>query len=141
MRSSRCSTNIENEGERDESLAALIADAKSSPGKISFGSAGPGSTHHLGGELLATQTGAKFLHVPYRGDAPIISALLSGEVDFAFATPTQVVSNVQAGKFRALATTAGVRSPKLPDVPTVQEAIALKDFDLQTWFALAGPDG
>jgi tripartite-type tricarboxylate transporter receptor subunit TctC len=124
-----------------QALAALVADAKTSPGKISFGSAGPGTTHHLGGELLAARTGAKFLHVPYRGDAPVINALLGGEVDFAFATPTQVVSNVQAGKFRALATTAAVRSPKLPDVPTVQEALVLKDFDLQTWFALAGPEG
>jgi tripartite-type tricarboxylate transporter receptor subunit TctC len=124
-----------------QSLADLIADAKGSPGKISFGSAGPGSTHHLGGELLATRSGTKFLHVPYRGDAPIINALLGGEVDFAFATPTQVISNVEAGKFRALATTSAVRSPKLPNVPTVQEALNLKDFDLQTWFALAGPEG
>jgi tripartite-type tricarboxylate transporter receptor subunit TctC len=124
-----------------QSLPDLIADAKSSPGKISFGSAGPGSTHHLGGELLAMRTGTKFLHVPYRGDAPVINALLGGEVDFAFATPTQVISNVEAGKFRALATTSAVRSPKLPNVPTVQEALNLKDFDLQTWFALAGPEG
>ena len=124
-----------------KSLAALIADAKTAPGKISFGSAGPGSTHHLGGELLAARTGAKFLHVPYRGDAPLINALLGGEIDFAFATPTQVVGNVAAGKLRALATTAGTRSPKLPDVPTVQAALSLEDFDLQTWFALAGPEG
>ncbi len=62
---------------RFQSLAALIAEAKSAPGKISFGSAGPGSTHHLGGELLANRTGGKFLHVPYRGDAPVITALLA----------------------------------------------------------------
>ena len=125
---------------RFQSLAALIAEAKSAPGKISFGSAGPSSTHHLGGELLANRTGGKFLHVPYRGDAPVITALLAGEIDFAFATPTQVISNVQAGKFRALATTADARSQKLPDVPTVQEALALDGFNLQTWFALAGPE-
>lgn len=123
-----------------QSLAALIAEAKSFPGKISFGSAGPGSTHHLGGELLAMRTGGKFLHVPYRGDAPVINALLGSEIDFAFATPTQVVGNVQAGKFRALATTADTRSQKLPDVPTVQEALALDNFNLQTWFGLAGPE-
>ena len=123
-----------------QSLAALIAEAKSSPGKITFGSAGPGSTHHLGGELLGMRTGGKFLHVPYRGDAPVINALLGSEIDFAFATPTQVVGNVQAGKFRALATTADTRSQKLPDVPTVQEALALDNFNLQTWFALAGPE-
>jgi tripartite-type tricarboxylate transporter receptor subunit TctC len=125
---------------RFQSLAALIAEAKSAPGKISFGSAGPGSTHHLGGELLGARTGGKFLHVPYRGDAPVINALLGSEIDFAFATPTQVIGNVQAGKFRALATTADTRSQKLPDVPTAQEALALDGFNLQTWFALAGPE-
>ena len=125
---------------RFQSLAELIAEAKSAPGKISFGSAGPGSTHHLGGELLGVRTGGKFLHVPYRGDAPVITALLAGEIDFAFATPTQVIGNVQEGKFRALATTADTRSQKLPDVPTVQEALALDGFNLQTWFALAGPE-
>lgn len=125
---------------RFQSLAALIAEAKSSPGKITFGSAGPGSTHHLGGELLGMRTGGKFLHVPYRGDAPVINALLGSEIDFAFATPTQVVGNVQAGKFRALATTADTRSQKLPDVPTVQEALALDGFNLQSWFALSGPE-
>jgi tripartite-type tricarboxylate transporter receptor subunit TctC len=125
---------------RFQSVAALIAEAKIAPGKITFGSAGPGSTHHFGGELLGMRTGGKFLHIPYRGDAPVINALLAGEIDFAFATPTQVIGHVQAGKFRALATTADVRSQKLPDVPTVQEALALDGFNLQSWFALAGPE-
>jgi tripartite-type tricarboxylate transporter receptor subunit TctC len=125
---------------RFQSLAALTAEAKSAPGKITFGSAGPGSTHHLGGELLGMRTGGRFLHVPYRGDAPVINALHAGEIDFAFATPTQVLGNVQAGKFRALAITADVRSQKLPEVPTVQEALALDGFNLQSWFALAGPE-
>jgi len=123
------------------SMADVIAAAKSAPDKISFGSAGPGSTHHLVGAMLGAATGVKFLHVPYRGDAPVINALLGGEIDFAFATPTQVIANVQAGKFRALATTAAARAPQLPEVPTLQEALSLKDFDVRTWFALAGPAG
>jgi tripartite-type tricarboxylate transporter receptor subunit TctC len=122
-------------------MADVIAAAKSAPGKISFGSAGPGSTHHLVGAMLGAATGVKFLHVPYRGDAPVINALLGGEVDFAFATPTQVIANVEAGKFRALATTAAVRAAQLPNVPTLQEALGIKDFDVRTWFALAGPAG
>ena len=77
--------------------------------------------------------------MPYRGDAPVIAAVLAGEVDFAFATPTQVIANVAAGKFRALATTVNARAPKLPDVPTMQEALGLKDFNTGTWFAMAGP--
>jgi tripartite-type tricarboxylate transporter receptor subunit TctC len=124
-----------------QSMAALIAEARTASEKISFGSAGPGSTHHLVGEMLARATGVKFLHVPYRGDAPVINALLGGEIDFAFATPTQVIANVEAGKFRALATTASVRSPSLPDVPPLREALGLKEFDVRTWFALAGPAG
>src|SRR6266853_502636 len=64
-----------------QSMAALIAEARTAPEKISFGSAGPGSTHHLVGEMLGAATGAKFLHVPYRGDAPVINALLGGEIN------------------------------------------------------------
>ena len=122
-----------------QSMAALVAEARTAPEKISFGSAGPGSTHHLVGEMLGAATGAKFLHVPYRGDAPVINALLGGEINFAFATPTQVIANVEAGKFRALATTAAVRSPYLPEVPPLRETLGLKAFDARTWFALAGP--
>ena len=124
-----------------QSMADVIAAARDAPDQISFGSAGPGSTHHLVGAMLGAATGVKFLHVPYRGDAPVINALLGGEIDFAFATPTQVIANVEAGKFRALATTAAVRMPRLPNVPTLEEALALKDFDVRTWFALAGPAG
>ncbi|HUI97598.1 MAG TPA: tripartite tricarboxylate transporter substrate-binding protein, partial [Xanthobacteraceae bacterium] len=126
---------------RFRTLADVVAAARAAPGTISFGSAGAGSTHHLTGELLGAATGVEFLHVPYRGDAPVINALLAGEVDFAFATPTQVIANVAASKFRALATTAGMRAPELPDVPTVAEALGVKDFDVRTWFALAGPAG
>jgi tripartite-type tricarboxylate transporter receptor subunit TctC len=124
-----------------QSMADVITAAKAAPDKVSFGSAGPGSTHHLLGEMLGMQTGAKFLHVPYRGDAPVIAAVLAGEVDFAFATPTQVIANVAAGKFRALATTWSVRAPKLADVPTMREALGLEDFKVRTWFAMAGPAG
>jgi tripartite-type tricarboxylate transporter receptor subunit TctC len=122
-----------------QAMPDVIAAAGAASEKVSYGSAGPGSTHHLVGALLGTQTGVKFLHVPYRGDAPVINALLGGEIDFAFATPTQVIANVEAGKFRALATTASERSRFLPNVPTVNEALGLKDFDVRTWFALAGP--
>ena len=128
-------------GSKFQSMADLVKEAKAAPDKISFGSAGPGSTHHLLGELLGIQTGAKFLHVPYRGDAPVIAAVLAGEVDFAFATPTQVIANVAAGKFRALATTVNVRAQKLPNVPTIQEAVGLAAFNTGTWFAMAGPAG
>jgi tripartite-type tricarboxylate transporter receptor subunit TctC len=123
------------------SLDALIAKAKDNPGTLSFGSAGPGSTHHLGIELLGRLTGAKMLHVPYRGDAPLVTAVLAGEVQFAIATPTLIVEHIKVGKLRALATAADTRWSGLPDVPTVQQALSLQGYDVRTWFALAGPVG
>jgi tripartite-type tricarboxylate transporter receptor subunit TctC len=121
-------------------LSDLIARAKAAPGTVSFGSAGPGSTHHLGLELLASRTGTKFLHVPYRGDAPVIAALLGSEVQFGLATPTLALENVKAGKLRALAVTTGARSASLPDLPTVAEALGIT-FDVRSWFAMAAPAG
>jgi len=124
-----------------QSLSDLVATAKAAHGTITYGSAGPGSSHHLAVELLAHATGVKFQHVPYRGDGPLITALLAGEVQFSLATPTQVIANVQANKLRALAVTANARAPALPAVPTAEQALGLKDFDVRTWFALAGPAG
>jgi tripartite-type tricarboxylate transporter receptor subunit TctC len=124
-----------------KTLADVVAKAKSAPGTITFGSTGPGSTHHLGIELLGSRTGAKFLHVPYRGDAPIITALLGNEIQFSIVTPTQAIENVKAGKFRALATTANTRDDKMPDVPTVDQALGSIGYDLRSWFAMAAPTG
>ena len=122
-------------------LADIIAKAKAAPGTLTYGSAGPGSTHHLGIELLASKTGAKFLHVPYRGDAPVVTALLASEVQFALATPTLTLENVKAGKLRALAVAGNSRAAALPDVPTVEQAAGMQGYDVRTWFAMAGPAG
>ena len=124
-----------------QSLPELIAAAKAAPETVTFASAGAGSTHHLTIELIANRSGVKFLHVPYQGDAAAITALLGDQVQFSLATPTQAISNVQAGKMRALAVTGNTRMPALPDVPTVQEATGLADFDVRTWFGLAAPVG
>ena len=75
-----------------KTLADVVAKAKAAPGTVTFGSTGPGSTHHLGIELLGSRIGAKFLHVPYRGDAPIITALLANEIQFSIVTPTQAIA-------------------------------------------------
>ncbi|MEI8153626.1 MAG: tripartite tricarboxylate transporter substrate-binding protein, partial [Hyphomicrobiales bacterium] len=106
-----------------------------------FGSAGQGTTHHLGIELLGNRTGSKFLHVPYRGDAPLITALLAGEVQFGLATPTLILENIKAGRLRALATTANERAAMLSDVPTVEQALQIQNYDVRTWFGMAGPAG
>lgn len=123
------------------SLSDIIAKAKAAPGTVTFGSAGPGSTHHLGLELLAVRAGAKFLHVPYRGDAPVVTALLASEVQFGLATPTLAAEHIKAGKLRALAIAGNTRSASLPDVPTVEQALGISNYDVRSWFALAGPAG
>ena len=128
-------------GSEFKTLSDVIAKAKAAPGTVTFGSAGPGSTHHLGIELLAGRTGVKFNHIPYRGDAPVITALLGNEVAFALATPTQTIANVKGGKLRAIAVAANARHPALPDVPTVEQALGIKDYDVRTWFAMAAPAG
>ncbi len=122
-----------------KTLPDLIAKAKSAPGTINFGSAGQGTTHHLALELLAQRSGTKLQHVPYRGDAPLNTALLSGEVQFGLATPTLAIGNIQSGKLRALAVTSNERLDRLPDVPTVEQALGVKDYDVRTWFGLAAP--
>ena len=124
-----------------KTLADVVAKAKTAPGTIAFGSTGPGSTHHLGMELLGSRTGVKFLHVPYRGDAPIITALLASEIHFSIVTPTQAIENVKAGKFRALAVTSNTRYAGMPDVPTVDQALGIANFDVRSWFAMAAPAG
>jgi tripartite-type tricarboxylate transporter receptor subunit TctC len=124
-----------------KSLPDLIAKAKGEPEKLKFGSVGPGSPHHLGVELLALATGVKFLHVPYRGEGPLLTGLLGSEVDFAIFTPTQILGQLQSGTVRALAVTTRTRSSRLPDIATVQEASGVRDYDVGSWFALAGPAG
>jgi tripartite-type tricarboxylate transporter receptor subunit TctC len=124
-----------------KTLADVVAKAKTAPGTIAFGSTGPGSTHHLGMELLGSRTRVKFLHVPYRGDAPIITALLASEIHFSIVTPTQAIENVMAGKFRALAVTSNTRYAGMPDVPTVDQALGIANFDVRSWFAMAAPAG
>jgi len=118
------------------SMADLIAKAKSGQ-TVKFGSVGIGSPHHLGVELVGLATGTKFVHVPYRGEGPILAALQGGEIDFAILTPVTVVGQVQSGAVRALAATTNIRSSRLPDVPTVEEALKLKDFNIGSWYALA----
>jgi tripartite-type tricarboxylate transporter receptor subunit TctC len=124
-----------------KSLPDLIAKAKNEPEKLKFGSVGPGSPHHLGVELLALATGVKFLHIPYRGEGPLLTGLIGPEVDFAIFTPTQILGQLQSGTVRAIAVTTRVRSSRLPDIATVQEASGIRDFDVGSWFALAGPSG
>ena len=100
----------------------FIALAKSRPGQVTFGSSGPGSANHLAGVLFQNMTGTKLVHVPYKGSAGAGIALMSGEIDFMFSNVASVISQMKAGKVRAIATTGARRSPVAPEVPTLTES-------------------
>jgi tripartite-type tricarboxylate transporter receptor subunit TctC len=122
------------------SVAELVRMAKDSPGKLSYASAGVGTTFHLCGEMFKDSTGTFILHVPYRGGGPALVDTLGGQVDMSFPTLSAAVPHVKAGSLRALAVTGTQRSPQLPDVPTLQEA-GVKDFQFTQWLALLAPAG
>ena len=123
-----------------KSLGDLIAMAKEKPGALSFGSVGFGSTHHLAGELLNSTAGVEIVHVPYRGDAQSVTALLGGEVPVIVGTPVLLAPQIQSGGIRGLAVTSPARTALLPDVPSVQEA-GIKGYDVRTWAGLLAPKG
>lgn len=122
------------------SFADLLAAAKKTPEGLSYGTAGIGSTHHLAGELLAKMGKVDLLHVPYRGDAASITAMLANDVSFIIAPPTAVLANIKAGKLRALATTGLQRWAGLPDLPTVAEQ-GVTGYDVRSWAGLMAPAG
>ena len=120
------------------SLKQLIDEARANPGKLKYGSAGVGSILHTTVELIANQTKTKFLHVPYRGEAPAITGMMTGDIDFIAATTGPISSRVRAGEFRALAVTGKTRWRDFPNVPTVAETI-IPGFEVISWTGLAGP--
>jgi tripartite-type tricarboxylate transporter receptor subunit TctC len=117
----------------------LIALARAQPGKLSYASAGIGTTSHLAGELFKSMTKVDIVHVPYKGNVPAITDLLGGQTAMIFATMPTVLPHVRAGKLRALAVLGTARSPALPDVPTVAESVP--GFEVSNWIAIFGPAG
>jgi tripartite-type tricarboxylate transporter receptor subunit TctC len=123
---------------RFQSLKQIIDEARAKPGELKYGSAGVGSILHTTVELIGNQTKTKFLHVPYRGEAPALTGLLQGEIDFIAATTGPISPRVKSGEFRALAVTGKTRWRDFPDVPTVAES-AIPGFEVISWTGLAGP--
>lgn len=121
------------------SVNDLIRHARANPGRLNYGSGGVGSAGHLAGELFKRQTGTFIVHIPYNGGNPAQLALVSGQVDFNFDNLATAAANIQAGRLRALAVTTAERSPLMPDVPTVAEA--LPGFEIDTWWGLVVPAG
>jgi tripartite-type tricarboxylate transporter receptor subunit TctC len=123
-----------------KSARELVDHAKANPGKLNYGTGGIGSTPHLTTELLAMVTGAKFTHVPYKGGGESIKGLMAGEIDLLIDSVTSTAAAFQSGRVRALAVTQARRSPKLPDVPTFEEA-GIRQFDMTHWVGLVAHAG
>ena len=121
-------------------VADVVRLARASPGKLTYASAGVGTTFHFCGEMFKDSTGTFILHVPYRGGGPALLDTLAGQVDMSFPTLSAVLPHAKAGTLRVLAVTGTTRASQLPDVPTMQEA-GVKDFQFTQWLALLAPAG
>jgi len=123
-----------------KTLGELLAAAKASPGKLSYGSGGVGSFQHLTFELLKQRTGAHITHIPYRGSAPAYTDLIAGQLQAMFDSLPAVLPHAKAGKVRVLAVSTPQRVPQLPDVPTVAES-GVPGFDALGWLGIVAPKG
>lgn len=118
-----------------KNVAELIAYAKANPGKLTFGSAGSGTSQHLAGELFKTMAGVDMQHVPYKGGALAMVDLLGGQISMTFGDIPTALPHIRSGKLRSIAVTGATRSPLLPEVPTIAEQ-GLPGFDVTAWFGV-----
>jgi tripartite-type tricarboxylate transporter receptor subunit TctC len=121
-------------------LRELIAYAKQHPGKLNYGSSGNGSAPHLAGVLFTRLAGVDMVHVPFKGGAPSVQALLAGDIQLSFATPPSVLPHVQSGRLKGLAVTSKERTPLVPGVPGMIEA-GLPDYEISFWYGFFFPAG
>ena len=118
-------------------IPELIALAKSKPGALNFASVGTGTSPHLGGELFQSLTGTKIVHVPYKGTAPAMADLISGQVQMMFTSMPTVLAHVKAGRLKLLGTGGTKRSAVIPDTPSISETVT--GFELITWYGIFAP--
>jgi tripartite-type tricarboxylate transporter receptor subunit TctC len=123
------------------SVKDLIAIAKQKPGTINYASAGIGTSNHLTVELLKVMAGIDLVHVPYKGDAPAVTAVLANQVPMMFPTLPVALPYIKSGKLRAVAVSSAKRSALLPDVPTVAESGDLPEFAVSIWVGVVAPPG
>lgn len=118
-----------------KTVKELLAYAKANPGKVNQGSSGTGALQHFAGEMMAYQAGVKFTHIPYKGGAASLAAVMAGEVEMSFTTLLSARPHMQSGRLRILGITAGKRSPAIPDIPTIAEA-GLPGFEANQWYGV-----
>ena len=123
-----------------KNIHELIQAAKAAPGKLTFGSAGNGNTGHLAAEYFSSIAGVKMTHVPYKGSAGVVNAMLAGDIDLTFDSISTSMPHIRGGRMHALAVTSPQRSALAPEVPTVQEQ-GMAGFDVTGWYALIAPAG
>jgi tripartite-type tricarboxylate transporter receptor subunit TctC len=120
-------------------LKEFIALARAKPGALTYGSSGTGGVPHLATELLRQMTKTEMVHVPYKGDTPALADLLGGHIQFFMSSPLAMVPQIKGGKIRGLAVSTGKRSPVLPDLPSIAEAVP--GYDVASWFGIWAPGG
>ncbi|CAN7741492.1 tripartite tricarboxylate transporter substrate binding protein [Variovorax sp. LjRoot84] len=121
-----------------KSVKEVVAQCKAQPGKISFGSAGPGTIQHFAIEMFKLQAGVDVLHVPYKGSGPLLTDLIGGQIQYTFETMTAATPHVKNGRVVALAQTRAKRSKAYPGVPTMQEQ-GFPQFETMNWYGISGP--
>lgn len=120
-----------------KSVADLVAQARAAPGRLNYSSAGAGTTQHLSAELFKTLTRTDMVHIPYKGTAPALTALIAGEVQLSYANIPAISAHVKSGRLRPLATTGPRRAELMPDVPTMKESGI--DMDVVVWYGVLAP--
>jgi len=121
------------------SVKDLIAVAKAKPGQLSYASVGTGSPSHIAGELLKLRAGIDIVHVPYKGGGPAVTDTIGGQVPILFVSIPAAMPFVRSGRLRPIAVTTLKRSPAAPTVPTVAEALGIKDYEVDSWYAMFAP--
>jgi len=120
-------------------LREMVIAAKQRPGAYSFASVGNGTPSHIAGELLKLKAGIDLVHIPYKGGAPAVADTMSGHVPFLIVSAPAALSQVRAGRLRALAVTTLKRTSAAPEIPTVAEALDMPDYEVDSWYALFAP--
>jgi tripartite-type tricarboxylate transporter receptor subunit TctC len=130
-----------NSGTPARTLKEFIAHAKAAPKPLTYGTAGVGAPHHISAELLRSMTGINIVHIPYKGSAGIVPALLTNEIDFTIGAVNSLLPHFRSGKLRAIALAGAARTAILPDVPTMAEAGPLPGYAVDIWLGVTAPAG